>query len=315
MLRLLNPPPRRTADDLNDSELRRHRFRSMGMDVLLTAPHDADARTFREAAKAVERTFRRVDLRFSRFRDDSELSRVNARAGRWQLVSAPFAEVLRRSLDAARATDGLFDPTVLPAMIAAGYDRDYDELLASPPRAATEPVGPPRRWRDVELDGRMLFLPRGAAFDFGGIAKGWAVDRALECAAPLPWALVDAGGDMAVAGRAPGPLAIGVADPHDASLEIARLALDSGALATSSVVGRSWGPGLHHVIDPRTWRPASTRVLQATVWAGSCTEAEILATWALLRGPRALKEAAGILVMPNGDVISSMPGSEVAPAC
>jgi thiamine biosynthesis lipoprotein ApbE len=97
--------------------------------------------------------------------------------------------------------------------------------------------------------------------------------------------------------------------------EIARLGLDGGALATSSVVGRSWGPGLHHVIDPRTWRPAVTRVLQATVWADTCAEAEVLATWALLRGPRALREVAGILVLPNGHVLTSMPGSTVSPRC
>ncbi len=312
MLGLLNAAHGRAG-----SQLRRHRFRSMAMDIVLTGPPAVtvtERRAFDEVAGAVERTFREIDARFSRFREDSELSIVNANAGRWQLVSVRFAEVVRRSLEAARATDGLFDPTVLPALLAAGYDRDYDELLAAPPRVSAEP-GPPRRWRDVELDGRMLFLPQGAALDFGGIAKGWAVDRALECAASLPWALVDAGGDLAVGGRPPEPIAIGVADPHDAAIEIARLGLDGGALATSSVVGRSWGPGLHHVIDPRTWRPAATRVLQATVWAGTCAEAEVLATWALLRGPRALREVAGILLTIDGRVHTSMPGSEVAPAC
>jgi thiamine biosynthesis lipoprotein len=201
---------------------------------------------------------------------------------------------------------------VLPALQAAGYDRDYDELIAAPARPAVAP-GVPHRWRQVELDGRMLFLREGAALDFGGIAKGWAVDQALAHTAPLPWALIDAGGDMALGGHVDEPLQIGVADPNDSRLEVARLGLDGGALATSSTVGRSWGPGLHHVIDPRTWLPATTDVLQATVWARTCTEAEVLATWTLLRGPQALREVPGIVVTAHDQVFNSMPGAEVVP--
>jgi FAD:protein FMN transferase len=293
-------------------------FRSMGMDMVVTGPLPAgarDRRTFSAVAGSVERLFQEVDARFSRFRPDSELCRVNANAGRWQMVSVPFAELLRRSLDAARSTEGLFDPTILPALEAAGYDRDFDELRAGPaPRAL--PTGRPRRWTGVELDGRMLLLPEGAALDFGGIAKGWAADRAADLAAALPWALVDAGGDLAMGGHPPAPLQIGIADPSDPGMEVARLGVTGGALATSSVLGRSWGPGMHHLIDPRTWRPAATRVLQATVWAASCTEAEVLSKWTLLRGPRALREVPGLLVMDDGRVLMSFQGTpSYAAAC
>jgi thiamine biosynthesis lipoprotein len=295
----------------------RRTFRSMGMDIAVAGPQTSrgpERLAFSRAVAKVERLFLEIDARCSRFRPDSELSRVNAAAGRWQRVSAPFAELLRRALDAARATDGLFDPTILPALVAAGYDRDFDEVVRRPPPPAPA-VRPAARWRDVRLDGRLLFLPRGAALDFGGIAKGWAVDRALEQATALPWAMVDAGGDLAVRGTPPEPLSIGVADPFDRRRRIALLGVDGGALATSSTIGRSWGAGRHHVIDPRTWRPSSTPVVQATVWAPTCTEAEILSTWALLLGPRALREADGILVMDDGAIHTSMPGVAIGAQC
>ena len=294
--------------------IQRWSFSAMAMDVVLAGPLSAGTRSFAAAARAVEEVFREADARFSRFRPDSELSRVNVAAGRWQAVSAMFAELLRRSLDAARATEGLFDPTVLPALIAAGYDRDYDELLRKrprPPFAARAAA----RWHDVQLDGRMLFLPEGAALDFGGIAKGWAVDRAIERTSGLRWSMVDAGGDLAIAGRPPRPVPITVADPWEPAAELAQLGLDGGALATSSVVGRSWAPGQHHLIDPRTWRPARTPVVQSTVWAPTCVEAEVLAKWSLLRGPRSLREVPGIMVLDDGTIATSMPGAEVGTSC
>jgi FAD:protein FMN transferase len=299
-------------------ELTRHEFESMSMRIALIAPEPRDDHerwAFHEAASEVELVFRRADERFSRFKPESELSRVNAGAGRWQRVSPEFAELTRRALDAARATDGLFDPTVLPELVAAGYDRDFNEMAASSDPAVLRALpDSPRRYHHVELEGRLLFLPPGAALDFGGIAKGWAVDQAARTARGLPWAVIDAGGDLRVVGRPLHPVPIGVVDPHDPAIEILQVGLTTGALATSSVVTRSWGPGLHHVIDPRTRRPASTGVLQATVWAETCTEAEVLSKWALLTGPRVLRELPASLVMADGRVLVSFRGGARA-AC
>ena len=86
---------------------------------------------------------------------------------------------------------------------------------------------------------------------------------------------------------------------------MATLRLDRGALATSSVAKRSWGPGLHHVIDPRSGAPLRSDTVQATVWAPTCAEAEVLATWALLRGPDAAAQLPCALVVSSGDVIVS----------
>jgi thiamine biosynthesis lipoprotein len=305
-------PPAAPAGALN-----RQVFPSMGIDIALIGPSPmtlGEQEAFGAAAQAVEGVFGWVDARFSRFRDDSELSTLNRRAGRWQRVSPMFAEVLRLALTGARATEGLFDPTILPELVAAGYDRDYDELAAGTPHVGRPPRRPVR-WHDVQLDGVLLYLPPGCALDFGGVAKGWAVDLAVGASAELPWAVVDAGGDLRVVGRPPQPVPIGVADPHDPSTEILQLGLESGALATSSTVGRTWGNGLHHVIDPRTSLPARTGVVQATVWADTCTDAEILSKWALLSGPRVLPELPAVLVMEDGRVLVGFQGVKEPVAC
>jgi FAD:protein FMN transferase len=274
---------------------RRHVFRSMGTTVRLIAP---DATGFPDAADAVEATFSRLNDRFTRFTSDSELSRVNDRAGAWTAVTAEFLDMTMLGLDAASHTDGLFDPTVLPALLAAGYDRDFDEIIAGA-RLALHPPVPCGRWREVQVREHHVLLPDGVALDFGGIAKGRAADLAAEEAATrLPWALVDAGGDLRLAGNDI-PLdgvEIAVEDPYDASAELLRLRIASGGLATSSVTTRAWGPGKHHLIDPRTGLPAQTGILQATVWAPSCAEAEVGATWALLAGDDVAGRLPAILV-------------------
>src|SRR4029079_2090495 len=297
-------------------------FTSMGTVVTLIAPRATGERTFRYAQARVEHIFRREDRRFSRFRPDSELSRVNAAAGQWVQVSRPFAILTERSLRAAAETDGLFDTTVLPALAAAGYDRDWaeveargdaeDEELAAIRRAVTALMinhsTACGAWREVELDGTNLRLPEGAALDFGGIAKGWAVDRAAGKLSNLRWAIVNAGGDLRVVGTPPrAGLSVGIEDPHEAAAEALRLGLCAGALATTSVTVRAWGQGNHHVIDPRTSLPAMTEVVQATVWGETCADAEVWSKAALLRGPEILDRVSASLVLASGEVVTNLP--------
>jgi len=305
----------------------RHSFKTMGTVVTLIAPHGTSERTFHRAAATVEHVFRREDRRFSRFRPESELSRVNAGAGQWIQVSRPFAVLTERSLRAAAETDGLFDPTVLPALAAAGYDRDWAEVEARGD-AEDEELAAIRRefaalmikhstacgaWREIELDGRNLRIPEGAALDFGGIAKGWTVDRAADKLPNLRWAIVNAGGDLRVVGTPPqAGLEVGIENPHDANLEALRLGLSAGALATTSVTVRAWGQGNHHVIDPRTSLPAMTEVVQATVWGETCADAEVWSKAALLRGPDILDRVSASLVLANGQVVTNMAGPDQA---
>jgi FAD:protein FMN transferase len=278
----------------------------MGTTVALIGPDPGRKEAgdpFELAAEGVRFVFTELDSRFSRFRTDSELSRINARAGRWTRTSRPFSELLAFSLQAAGETDGLFDPTVLPALVAAGYDRDF-ELLHTGLHAAPESPPPAGRWTQVRVDGSKVWLPSGAALDFGGVAKGWAVDRAISACCDLTWAVIDAGGDLRVTGEVPeGGVDVAIEDPFARGQEVLRLKLESGALATSSVLSRSWGPGLHQLIDPRTARPARTGVVQATVWASTCADAEILAKWVLLAGPAGLDRVPGVLVMDDDRLV------------
>jgi len=288
----------------------RHSFRSMGTDVSLAVPGGTQPSRFRSSSEAVESEFSEQDRRFSRFRSDSELCRVNERAGRRVRVSHEFASLLRLALAAARETGGLFDPTVLPALLAAGYDRDFEQVTVDR-RVPARPAGPAGTWRFVALEGTRLRMPPGTGLDFGGIAKGWTVDRAMRSVADLPWASVNAGGDLRVAGQPPeGELRVAVEDPRSPGNEIARLLLAGGALATSSVTRRAWGPGRHHLIDPRTQLPAHTGVVQATVWAPTCAEAEIRSKWALMAGPEVLDLVPALLVMEDGQLLRSIAADE-----
>jgi thiamine biosynthesis lipoprotein len=105
---------------------------------------------------------------------------------------------------------------------------------------------------------------------------------------------------------------VGLEDPLDADAEAARIRIQAGAVATSSVTTRAWGPGLHQLIDPRTSLPAATEVLQATIWAETCAEAEIRSKWALLAGPPALDRFPGVLVLTGDRILTNMVAEEAA---
>ena len=232
-------------------------FHAMGVDVVVGAEGEAPR-------NAVCRLVHAWDCIFSRFREGSELNRVNSSAAEVVLVSETFARVVRAALAAARATDGLVDPTLGAALVAAGYDRDF-ALLRADGRPAGDPV--PGTWRSVSLSGRLLSRPRGTLLDLNGVVKGFVVDDALRL---LPErSFVSAGGDLATSGE------VVVALPGGGSIRLA-----AGGLATSGKTSRRWvrgGVEQHHLIDPRTGRPARSRWDEVTVAASSCLSADIAA--------------------------------------
>ena len=291
----------------------RHAFRAMGTSVTLVVDDDrAPAVAVALAIREVETIFDREERRYSRFRADSELSWVNASAGSPTTVSAPFAELVAFALGHAADSGGLFDPTVLAAVRAAGYDRDFDELIAGA-RGALRPPVACGRWHEVSLEGRELRLPPGVGLDLGGVAKGWTVDLAADAvvAAGLPWALVNAGGDLRLAGDAPA-VDVEIEDPDDPDTSLARLSMAAGAVATSSTTRRAWGDGRHHLIDPRTGSPSDTGIVQATVWAPTCALAEIAAKRALLTGEDGLRSGPVVLVCADGDVRTNLRVAEAS---
>lgn len=236
----------------------------MGVDVVVGGATGDELAGVVDLFAAWERTF-------SRFRPDSELSRVNGSAGPAVVVSERFAEVLEVALLAARATGGLVDPTLGLAIESAGYDRDFG-LLGPDER----PPGPtcPGSWRSLRVSGRLLVRAPGTSLDLNGVVKGLAVDGALALLAGKGF--VSAGGDVAVRG------AVGVGLPGGDAVT-----LTGGGLATSGSRRRRWrrgGAEQHHLLDPATGRPAESPWTDVTVAAESCLAADVAAKAAFLLG-------------------------------
>jgi FAD:protein FMN transferase len=249
------------------------------------------------AQAAMDEVLRRIDRACSRFREDSEITALNAAAGRVTRVSPLLADAIEVALRAARITDGAVDPTIGSALRISGYDRDYDALPAvgEPIRLVARPVS---GWRSVRLD-RMAgtaWLPPGVELDLGATAKAYAADLAAVAAARAAGggALVSLGGDIAVSGPPPeGGWRIQVSE--DSSAPIAHdeetIAIQQGGLATSSMTVRRWRRGaaeLHHLIDPQTGLPVEGPWRTATVAAASCVDANTASTAAVVLGEGAL---------------------------
>ena len=238
-----------------------------------------------------------LDLQASRFRPDSELSRLNDAGGGLFMLGDGLAEAVGVALAAARWTGGLTDPTVGAALVSLGYDRDFaaisqgGEPLGIP---ALAPVPAPG-WPLVRLDGPLLRLPPGIRLDLGATAKGLGSDRAARAVMSATGAeggvLVSLGGDIAVAGTPPRDgWPVAVAEEPDQAVPSQLIRLAAGAVATSSVSARRWRRGdavLHHIVDPRTGRPAAGPWRTVTVAAATCADANAASTAAIVAGARA----------------------------
>ena len=162
-------------------------FRAMGCDVVVRGATRGELR-------AIERLFATRETTFSRFRDGSELNRVNAGAGQPTPVSSVFAELLRVALEARRETGGLVDPTLGAHLEAAGYDRDFSRLEEHGSSTDTWPVG-----ASVWLEAATVTVPAWVRLDLNGVVKGRTVDDALSLMNGDGF--VSAGGDLAARGE------------------------------------------------------------------------------------------------------------------
>ena len=264
--------------------LEHHAFHAMGTSCGVGATTMlAELPTAHRAIAAAVAEVSACELALSRFDAESELSRLNAAGGAWTDAGPRLLGALAAAVDAREETGGRFDPAVLPALVAAGYDRSFERLE---PRAARPEFG----WRAgaaVEVDhtrARARIEP-GAAVDLGGIGKGFTADRAVRAmiaAWPsMPGCVVDLGGDIAVWGKPPdrGTWRVAVADPrHGGRLSV--LSLRAGGVATSGRDRRRFGleGELHHLIDPATGEPAVPGPLAVTVVAPDAASAEAHAT-------------------------------------
>jgi len=273
-----------------------------------------------EAVEGVQRMFDTAEERMSRFKPDSELSRLNRSAGSTRRVSPLLFDVVEAAVWAASITGGIFDPTLLKAMEAIGYDRSFEQISAGPGGEATAPA---RRtsargqyWAvDLDRSRQEITLPSGVGLDLGGIGKGWTVDRAADWLAGHGPFLINAGGDLYAYGTPPGQAgwSIGVADPWEMERDSVRVQVRQMAVVTSTISRRRWQRGeqaMHHLVDPRTGQPAATDAVSVTVIAPRAALAEVYAKAALILGVEAgqtwlnrIPGVEGLFVREDGQLV------------
>jgi thiamine biosynthesis lipoprotein len=264
----------------------------MGTDVELLV----DADHVEQALGAAEDEFHRLEALLSRFRPDSELSRLNE--AKVLTVDPDVSAVVELALQARDRTGGRFDPTVHDAVVAAGYDRSFELVPADGPAAAAAATCGGR----ARVRGTRIELDPEVQLDLGGIGKGYAVERAALALATAGPCLINAGGDLAVRG---GSWPVGL----ETAEGLITLELERGGIATSGRDRRRWrrdGRKQHHLINPETGAPAETDLLRVTVVASDAVEAEVWAKALFLAGEDAgvaeanERELPSVLVTADG---------------
>jgi thiamine biosynthesis lipoprotein len=300
------PPPPAPVVRHAPGPLRKLAFPALGTtcEVQYAAPQgDAQAAAFERAAVVWVQAF---EAKYSRFRPDSLMSRINRAAGRaWVEVDEDMERLLGLCDTLYAMTNGVLDPTALPLIQLWNWKAEHPVIPSADQIAATRGlVG----WKKVQRKPGGIFLPElGMALDFGGFGKEYAVDIVAQIALDhrIPDVLVDFGHDLRALGAPPGRPAwhIGLEDPQHPGTPWASVALSgSRGIASSgdyvrcfTIDGRRYG----HIIDPRTGWPVANGCTQATVIANTCLQAGVLSTTAFVLG------------VPQGvELIQSCPGTE-----
>jgi FAD:protein FMN transferase len=230
----------------------------------------------------------RVERKYSRYRGDNVVARINDAGGRPIVVDEETAKLLDYADELFRLSDGLFDIT--SGVLRRAFTFDGSDRLPSPSavRRLKSRIG----WHRVGWRSPVLTLPAGMEIDLGGIGKEYAVDRAAMLAQSSGRCLINFGGDLRVTGTAADDEGwlVGVEGIAGGRLPVKRIRLMRGALATSGDAHRFLlknGRRYSHVLNPRTGWPVDGAPRSVTVAAPSCTQAGMLATLAMLRGAQA----------------------------
>ena len=297
-----------------------HRFRVMASDAHVIAV-DAPAGALTEAQRMLER----IEQRWSRFLPDSDISRINLAEGRPVVVDPLTLTLIATMAEAWSATQGRYDPTVLPLLVADGYRCSIDQpsrVTILP--ATTRHVGGLAAVA-IDAERRTVTAPTGVALDPGGIGKGLAADLVVAqlLAVGAGGALVDVGGDLACAGTAPLPRGwpVTVENPDDPGADLITFTVSAGGVATSSTRSRRWlhdGAVRHHVLDPASGAMSDTDLAAVTVIARSGWLAEAHATAAILAGRVGLlgylevHDLSGLAVTTTGVLLATPDLSETS---
>lgn len=271
--------------------------RAMGTQVVLAAFTSAQ---FDEAAlqgkfrKALDE-IKRLELLMTTWREDSEISRINAAAGKKPVAVGPEAlAVIQKSIWTSKASEGVFDITFEAMHGVWKFDQDLEARVPS-----KEDIETRRKLIDFtqikvdEAKSTVMLARAGMKMSLGGIAKGYAVDAAARILSGegLTSFFAQAGGDLYVAGRKPDGSAwrVGVRDPRgkDALDYFAMIEVEDHSFSTAGDYERSFlkdGKRYHHIIDPRTGYPA-TASRSVTVWARDAFTADAIDDAVFILGP------------------------------
>ncbi|MCM3728639.1 FAD:protein FMN transferase [Neobacillus cucumis] len=235
----------------------------------------------------VYKLFASVEDTCSRFKEASELSRLNQQLEKEVEVSDQFFNILKEALRFYEETNGVFNPGILSAIENSGYTKSI-EFIKGRELAAPSPISPVfTKLRPYQLAEDRQTVVLYTRIDLGGIAKGWVIDRAADILSQYGFGFVNVGGDIRIFGRLPRPLNIGIEDPFDPSKMLSSIQISDGAVATSTSMKRRWkvsGKSKHHLIDATTGEPSASTIISSTVTAPTAVEADVLAKVVLLLG-------------------------------
>lgn len=296
--------------------LHRLPFRAMGGEMLVVMEGENSAPSIIDEVPA---WFEGWEQTLSRFRPNSELSLLNQTFDQPVKVSDALWDVFQYSLSAETITNGLVTPTILDAMLEAGYSQSFDGLPAYQYKNETSVLTPVNPLSQIIRDekSQTICLPFGVHLDFGGVAKGWAAHQTVERLKKYGSVLMNAAGDIAISDSLANgqPWQIGIRDPFIKDKDFETLNLNRCGVATSGKDRRHWhqnGVTRHHIINPYTGQPAETDVMTATIVAPTVMEAEAVAKAVLIMGgEEGLKwiesdpALAGIIVLENGHTFYS----------
>jgi thiamine biosynthesis lipoprotein len=264
-------------------------FRAMGTTVEVVAVGGRP-----EVLDVARGRIEHLERRWSRFLPDSDISRLNAANGAPVILTAVTFDLITLAVAWSQASEGTFDPTVIDALEAAGYDRTFDAIDREAASPAARPAVRTPGIDGIELDPRLraVRLPRGVRLDLGGIGKGRAADLVAEELAPSVGPegglCVNLGGDLRAVGVGPdGGWGVTVDDPFGTGNALGVIGFSTGGVATSATTARAWsvdGSRRHHLIDPATGESSTGIDGSVTVIAPTAVEAEVRAKVAVIEG-------------------------------
>ncbi|MFZ7944958.1 FAD:protein FMN transferase [Neobacillus sp. 19] len=283
-----------------------YNFHSMSTIVQISISHELYANDL----MPIYKQFSMIEDTCSRFRADSELSRMNQQVGKEVPVSSEMFSILTKAYQFYLETDGVFNPSVLDALENNGYEKSIefirDREIESPTRSSvafhTQPYTLNEELQTVSLHSKI---------DLGGIAKCWVIDQSAQLLNKIGYGFINVGGDIRIFGNLPRPLNIGIEDPFGKTNMISSIKVENGAVATSTSMKRKWrvnGEWKHHLIDTRTGNPSESTIVSSTITAPTALEADVWAKTILFLGekdgPEWIKEKGthAVLINKYGDV-------------